>query len=96
MFSAPGRRTASGKGFERFRREGFNVGNNKAFMYARALTKGKVLIVSENVKREDLKRMMLDGVSTLQEAVDMICAQGRPRKVVVLPKAVNIIPEIKK
>ena len=81
---------------ERFRREGFNVGNNKAFMYARALTKGKVLIVSENVKREDLKRMMLDGVSTLQEAVDMICAQGRPRKVVVLPKAVNIIPEIKK
>ncbi len=81
---------------ERFRREGFNVGNNKAFMYARALTKGKVLIVSENVKREDLKRMMLDGVSTLQEAVDMICAQGRPKKVVVLPKAVNIIPEIKK
>lgn len=80
---------------ERFRREGFNVGNNKAFMYARALTKGRVLIVSENVRREDLQRMMLDGMPTLQQALDIICEERRPEKVVVLPKAVNIIPEIR-
>ncbi len=77
---------------ERFRREGFNVGSNKAFMYARAMTKGRVLVVSDRVKREDLRRMMMDGVSSLQEAVDLVCGEGRPKQIVVLPKAVNIIP----
>ena len=58
---------------ERFREEGFNVGNNKAFMYARAMLKGKVLIVSDQVDRSDLQNMMLDGVPSLQEAVDLVC-----------------------
>lgn len=45
---------------ERFKKEGFNVGNNKAFMYARAMTKGNVVIVSRCLDPGELKEMMLD------------------------------------
>ena len=79
---------------ERFREEGFNVGNNKAFMYARAMLKGKVLIVSDQVDRSDLQDMMLDGVPSLQEAVDLVCEREKPEHIIVLPRAVNIIPEL--
>jgi len=75
---------------ERFRREGFNVGSNKAFMYARAMTKGRVVIVSENVDKDELKEMMLDWAPDLQTALNQYV---RPEhKVIVLPKAVNLIP----
>ena len=79
---------------ERFRREGFNVGNNKAFMYARALTKGRVIIVSENVGKEELEKMMLGWAPNLQAALDMVCAEKKPRQVIVLPKAVSLIPKV--
>ena len=77
---------------ERFRREGFSEGTNKAFEYARALKKGKVIIVSENVDPERLHAMKLDWASSLQEAVDMTLKAYTPRQVIVLPKAVSIIP----
>ena len=83
-----------GEVIERFREEGFNVGNNKAFMYARAMLKGKVLIVSDQVDRSDLQDMMLDGVPSLQEAVDLVCEREKPEHIIVLPRAVNIIPEL--
>jgi nickel-dependent lactate racemase len=79
---------------ERFRKEGFNVGNNKAFMYARALTKGRVIIVSENVTKEELEKMMLGWAPNLQAALDMVCAEKKPRQVIVLPKAVSLIPKV--
>jgi len=77
---------------ERFRREGFNEGTNKAFEYARALKKGKVVIVSENVDADRLRAMKIDWAPTLQAAVDMTLEAYTPRHVIVLPKAVSIIP----
>ena len=81
---------------ERYRAEGFNVGNNKAFMFARALTKGRVVIVSDHLKKEDLNEMMLDWAPNLQTAIDEAMAQSTPRRVIVLPSAVNVIPVIQK
>ncbi len=77
---------------ERFRTEGFDVGTNKAFEYARAMTKGRLIIVSGNVDKEQIKRMKMECVDTLQEAVDMVTGEKTPEQVIVLPKAVNIIP----
>ena len=77
---------------ERFRREGFSEGTNKAFEYARALKKGRVIIVSGNVDPERLREMKLSWAPTLQAAIDMTLAEYTPRQVVVLPKAVNLIP----
>ena len=77
---------------ERFRREGFDVGTNKAFEYARARKKGRIIIVSENVDPDRLHAMKLDWAPTLQAAVDMTLQAFTPRQVIVLPKAVSLIP----
>ncbi len=78
---------------ERFRREGFDVGTNKAFEYARALKKGNVIIVSENVDPVRIKAMKLDWAPSLQAAVDVVIKNQMPQQVIVLPKAVTIIPQ---
>lgn len=80
---------------ERFRTEGFDVGTNKAFEYARAMKKGKVVIVSENVDSEQLKKMKIDWAPDLQTAVDAALKRFTPQQVIVLPKAVSIIPHFK-
>lgn len=77
---------------ERFRSEGYDVGSNKAFMYARAMTKGRVIIVSENVGKKELNEMMMEWAPDLQTALDMASGDKRPEKIIVLPRAVNIIP----
>lgn len=68
------------------------MGTNKAFEYARAMTKGRLIIVSENVDKEQIRRMKMECVSTLQEAIDMVTKEKKLEQVIVLPKAVNIIP----
>lgn len=79
---------------DRYRREGFNVGNNKAFMYARALLRGKVLVVSHNLDPEELREMFLDWAPDLQTAIDRTVGSGAGVKVTVLPSAVSMIPRI--
>ena len=81
---------------DRYAEEGFNVGNNKAFNYARALKKGRVIIVTDKISKEQLAEAKLESAATLQEAIEMSLAE-RPAKVVtVLPQAANIIPVPKK
>ena len=79
---------------DRYRREGFNVGNNKAFMYARALLRGKVLVVSDNLDAAELKEMFMDWSSNLQAALDRVIPEYENPKVIVLPMAVNMIPKV--
>lgn len=79
---------------ERFKREGYNVGSNKAFMYARAMTKGRVIIVTENVEERELNEMMLEWAPNLQRALEKACSGKKMQKIIVLPRAVNIIPRV--
>lgn len=79
---------------ERFRREGFDIGSNKAFMYARCMLKGRIILVSEGLTKEQANQVMMDWAPDLQTAINMACKEKRPKKVTVLPKAVNIIPHI--
>lgn len=79
---------------ERFKTEGYNVGSNKAFMYARALTKGRVIIVSDHLNQKDLTDMMLEWAPDLQTAIDKVLLEATVNKVIVLPRAVNIIPKL--
>ena len=79
---------------ERFKKEGYDVGSNKAFMYARAMLKGQVIIVSEYLTKEELEGMMLGWAKTLQEAINMTLEKKSSNKILVLPNAVNIIPKI--
>jgi nickel-dependent lactate racemase len=77
---------------ERFRAEGYSVGSNKAFLYARALIKGRIIVVTDYVSESELKDMMMEWAPSLQAAVDKVCFECHPDRITVLPKAVNIIP----
>lgn len=77
---------------ERFCREGFNVGSNKAFMVARALTKAKIIIVSHYLAHEDLRSMHLEGAPNLEEAFVLASSGGSQQTIMVLPRAVTMIP----
>ena len=79
---------------ERYKREGFNVGNNKAFMYARALLRAKIVVVSELLDPEELKEMFLDWAPDLQIALDRVLPEYENPLVTVLPRAVSMIPRV--
>ena len=79
---------------DRFKEEGYDVGSNKAFMFARAMLKGEIIVVSEYLNEAELGKMMLSGAPNLQEAIDRALEKKRPNKISVLPNAVNIIPKI--
>jgi len=80
---------------ERFRREGFNVGSNKAFMVARALTKARIIVVSHLLNPEDLQAMQLEGAQNLEEAYSKANGKCTVQSIIVLPKAVTMIPVVK-
>jgi nickel-dependent lactate racemase len=77
---------------DRFKTEGYDVGTSKAFLLARALLKGKVTIVSEYLKKEDLKEMMLHHSNSLQDALDEAIKNKTPNNISVVPYAVNMVP----
>ena len=79
---------------ERYKQEGFNVGNNKAFMYARALLRAKIVVASELLDPEELKEMFLDWAPDLQSALDRVLPQYSDPLVLVLPRAVSMIPRV--
>ena len=79
---------------ERFRQEGFGIGSNKAFMYARCMLKGRIILVSEALTAEQTHEVKMEWAPDLQTAIDMACKIKEPHKITVLPRAVNIIPEI--
>ena len=79
---------------QRFRKEGYNVGSNKAFMYARALSKGRVIVVTNAALEHELDGMMLEYAPSLQAAVDRVLAESTPKHITVLPRAVNMIPVV--
>ena len=79
---------------DRFKVEGYDVGSNKAFMFARAMLKGEIIIVSDQLNQLELRKMMLGWAPSLQAAMDRVLKVRRPNKISVLPNAVNIIPKI--
>ena len=81
---------------DRYAEEGFNVGNNKAFNYARALEKGRVIIVTDKISKESLSEAKLESATTLQEAVDIAlkAKEGTNPVISVMAQAANIVPVI--
>jgi len=81
---------------ERFKKEGFTRDASiKAFMYARALIKHKVIIVTKGVPQEELRNMFLIPSLDIQEAVKKaINITGENTKFIFIPHGNDIIPDI--
>ena len=79
---------------DRYAAEGFNVGNNKAFNYARALKKGKIYVVTDKIPRGELVKAKLDCSETLRGALDAALSEIDAKVITVIPHAANIVPKI--
>ncbi len=78
---------------ERFRKEGYSVGSNKAFMFSRALLKCKIIVVTDKMPEKELKTLFLQKATSLEEAYVKACKIiGKEGETIVLPNASTIIP----
>jgi len=81
---------------ERFKKEGYSVGSNKAFMFARALTKSKIIILTDNISKKYLNDMFMLKAKSLTEAINMAFKiKGKDSKILFLPNAISVIPKLK-
>ncbi len=79
---------------DRYAKEGFNVGSNKAFNFARALVRGRVIIVTDKISKENIEELKLEWAPDLQTAINM-AAEGKTDTVMtVIPNAANYIVTI--
>lgn len=78
----------------RFKKIGYTEeASSKAFMFARALLRYKLIIISDYLKQEDLKGMFLTKMDSPNEALDFAFkGLGKDSKVLVVPNASDIIP----
>ena len=85
-----------GEVIERFKKEGFTPeASIKAFFYARALVKYKVIVVTKGVLPEELRNMFLMPALNIQEAIKgAINIMGKNSKFIFIPHGDDIIPEI--
>lgn len=79
---------------ERFKREEYNIGTSKAWMYSRCILRAELIIISDCLDREVLKNMFTEKAPDLDTAIDMaLNKQGRDAKILVLRNAADMIPK---
>lgn len=81
---------------ERFKNEGFNESSNKAFLYARALKKAEIIIVTENIHSQILNSIFLKKATTIEGALNYSLKKyGEDCRIAVVQNAPEIIPIFK-
>ncbi len=82
---------------ERFKSEGFTSEHSgKAMMWARALVRHRIIIVTDGISEEDLKSMFFERAASVEHALKMAGKNpGDNRKILVLPYATDLIPVLR-
>ena len=82
---------------ERFKREGFTQeASSKAFMYARAMSKHKLIIVNKSIAKEELRSMFFIPAESIDEAIQIALKEkGNEAEFLVMPHGSEIIPKVK-
>jgi len=82
---------------ERFKSEGFTSEHSgKAMMWARALVRHRIIIVTDGISEEDLKSMFFERAASVEHALKMAGKNpGDNRKVLVMPYATDLIPVLR-
>jgi len=77
----------------RFGREGYYPGTNKAFLYARALCRAKIIVVSDSLSEQDLESLFFLSASRMEQALQMAGEHVGPNpSIVIIPNGCNVIP----
>jgi len=78
---------------ERFKREAYNIGTSKAWMYSRCILKAEMIIISDCLDRQILKNMFTEKAPDLDTAIRRaLDKQGRDARILVLRNAADMIP----
>lgn len=80
---------------EKFNRRGYEPGLSKAFMYARALERAEVIVVTKKISDADLAEVYTKRADSIDKALEM--ARGRlgdDAQVAVLPHAIEVVPRV--
>jgi lactate racemase len=88
--------TSPAEVFEKFRRQGFQVGPHKSFQVARDAARVNIILLSE-IDPRLVSRLLMTPAASPREALSLaldrlIPAPGRPLRIAVLPRATNTIP----
>lgn len=79
----------------RYRAEGWTESSGKAMMFARAVSRHTVFLVSDAFDPNYLERLFLRHAPSLREAVNRARALvGPPLKTVIIPRASSVIPVV--
>lgn len=83
---------------ERFKREGFTSEHSgKAMMWARALERYRIIVVTDGVSREDLKSMFFEGADSVEDALKKAGRNlANNGEVLVIPYATDLVPVLRK
>lgn len=79
---------------ERFQGEGFvpNAHSSKAFMFARALTRFKLFILTHHIGEERLNKMFFKKVSSIDQTLEEAKYLSNKSGIAFMPFATNLIP----
>ena len=78
---------------EKFHQLGFTASSRKAYMFARAMLKARLIVVTDGIDRGKLEEMMLTYAPTVEDALEMsFQTLGRGAKIYGIPQADLLIP----
>ena len=82
---------------ERFEKEGYVDGNDKAYVFARALQDFRVMVVNENLNGALLREMFFEKYDDVQTAMNVALSSiGEGAQIAVFPYAVECLPKMSK
>jgi nickel-dependent lactate racemase len=78
---------------DRFKREGYTEGSSKAWMYARCVNRAELILVTQSIDDETLRRMFTTRADTVEQAIAAALAKHGPdAKIVLLRNSGDMIP----
>jgi len=80
-----------------FNKRGYEPGLSKAFMYARALEKAEIIVVTKKISDAELAKVYTKRSDSLKQALEMAKVRlGSSAQVAVLPHATEVVPRVVK
>ena len=79
---------------ENFRNLGFTASSRKAYMFARAMLKARIIVVTDGIDPNKIEDMMLTPALTVEHALELSFRRlGANAKVLTVPQADLLIPD---
>jgi nickel-dependent lactate racemase len=84
------------KMIEKFREIGFTASSRKAYMFARAMLKVRIIVVTDGIDPDKGRDMMLTHAGSIEDALELsLQRMGRNAKMWAIPRADQVIPVLK-